>query len=240
LYYPERRYRSMITTPLRRPGEAVDLLLGTSLTEVLFHAPLKNGSRVLVWSEDERDWAGMLARIPLDPAAGRAERRELMSAKEAGCSLEEMRRLTSLIDAHALLVERVEPPAWPVPLSAEFQNWTDWWVECESMGRKSLECLSLGMWWLEREGCKKPGIMTGEIHDDGWALRVTFGRLRPHHIVRSLGRPDSMAAAHVLHFKRSAPRLLLAFRRGPAWEERDAIERRSDAAERAAEDSAGE
>lgn len=233
LYYPGRRYRSMITTPLRRPGEKVDILLGWTLEEVLScHSTVKNGKLVRLWTPAHRDWQAALASITPDPSATRAERREFIPCKRAGCSLEEMQRLTAWLDKGAMTARRIQPPEWPVTLSKTGRERIELLSSIGYFGKAAQVCLPLGAWWLEQHGCERIGGGRGELDNmKPWpslaypSLRVTFGTLHPGRIAWFLDQAESEAAAHVLHFKKDEPREVLEFRRGPAWAEFEEIDR---------------
>jgi hypothetical protein len=233
LYYPARRHRGMITSPLRKPGEKVDILLGWSLDEVLSHySTAKNGRLVRLWTPERRDWRAALASITPDPTATRAPRREFIACKRAGCSLQEMQRLTAWIERGAVVVERVQQPELPVKLCAEGHERVELLVSLSYFGKAARECVPLGAWWLERHGCKWIGGERGELNNkEPWpslkrpTLRVTFGTLHPGRIAWFLDQPEAEAVAHVLHVKKDEPRELLEFRRGPAWAEFEEIDR---------------
>lgn len=227
------RYASMIKKPLRRPGEPVDMLLGPTLKKALTgFSTVQDSHRVLLWTPEHRDWRTVLASITPDPSATRAERREFIPCKRAGCSLEEMQRLTAWIDKGAVTVKRIQPPEWPVELSQSGQEQIELLRSLRYFGKTAQECLPLGAWWLEQHGCKWIGGERGELNNmKPWpslkrpTLRVTFGALHPGRIAWFLDQPKTETAAHVLHFKKSEPRELLEFRRGPAWAEFDEIDR---------------
>lgn len=227
LYYADDRFKGMVTKPLRKPGEKVDILLGWTLEEVLSHySTAKNGRLVRLWTPEHRDWGAALASIVPDPEAARAERHEFVPCKRAKCSLEDMDQLTTWIDEGAVTVNRIEPPEWPVKLSATFAHWAEHWVLCRAMGKHSLACLPLGLWWLQAQRVRDPVIGTAMVHDSRYTRTVSFGAIHPFDIKWRLGRTGAIAAAHILHFVRSEPKELLVFQRGSAWHDLDAIVQR--------------
>lgn len=225
-YYPDVRYRSMIIKPLRKPGEEVDLLLGGTIEQVLSrYRVAKHGVLVQLWTPKHRNWQRALASIAPDPHATRAPRTEFIRCKRARCSWEDMQRLTTWIGAGALTARRVEPPEGPVRLRGEYRRWSAHWTACEAMGRKSLECLPLGMWWMQSHRARDLRTLNGAVSDGSYSYQVTFGTLHPWRIAQFLDRPEATATAHVLHFSRGEPREVLEFRRGPAWADFDHIDR---------------
>lgn len=228
LFYPEHRFQRMITSPLRKPADKLDLLLGSSLSQVLSrHSVVQGGRMVLLWSPHQPDWRAALASITPDENATRAFRREFLPCKRAKCSLEDMTQLTAWIDRGAMVAKVIGAPEWPIALSGEAEARIAKVSDPYCFGKASRACLPLAAWWLERAGCDRFEATRGELYSRPPraravrpTLRVTFGALYPAKIVWFLDQPGTEATAHILHFKRGEPRQVLEFRRGPAWVDR--------------------
>lgn len=231
-YYPVHTYRQMVQKPLRRPGEAVDMLLGTSLNQVFEHySTVKHGPRILLWTESQRDWREALSSIRVDPTATRSKRLEFIPCKRAGCSLQEMLRLTAWIENGAVNGQRIVFPVPPIPLTLNAQERIARLVSVGYFGKDSQECLLCGGWWIEQQGCKRISGDRGVLHNRQRAssrretMRVTFGRLYPWAIARFLEDQRATAVAHLLHPKSKGLIEGFEFSRGPKWAAFDEIDR---------------
>jgi predicted nucleotidyltransferase len=215
------RFHGEMRRKFRRPGESVDIILARNVDEVLGpHSKIERSELVLLWSLHDRDFGAKLQAIRPDPAAGRAPRDHLLSMKRFNDHVETMERVVEMVADGRLTLTRV--PVVDIDLSslnAHHKHWLDWWTQCKVMGRKSLELLPYGMWWLQqhrqRAGC--PHQL--EMYSKSGTHRVHLGR-------PSLGwmlgvfssRPRLQLQCLIPHLSGTDPNELLAFERGPKWE----------------------
>ena len=219
LFYPDVRFKGMITRALRKPGEAVDMLLGNSLEAIIrTHSPVKKSARMLLWSTKNRNWQAALASIRPDPNAGRTERHQFISPKVAGCSLLDVDHITDLLDRKELTLTRMELEQGQPVLKKKLADRYRYWIEFKMMGRKSLECLPFALGWLQTEGARD--FMDGRgLWAHNWKVVITIGNLSPDNILYRFQTNSKLKKqAHILHFNRSRPREILVFERGPNWD----------------------
>lgn len=134
-----------------------------------------------------------------------------------------MRLLTAWIEERVLSVRTLEADPWPVSLKGEFRVRTERWQANGLSGKKTLECLPLGMWWMQSQGGTDPYISAVEVFDESRRFHVSMGNLHIHRITGFLSHPESVESAYVPHFKTGEPKRLYAFSRGEEWESLDRI-----------------
>lgn len=210
----------------RKPGEAVQIIFAESVAEVTGkRSRIKPTDPILVWSHEDRRWREKIASIVPDADAGRAERNHLVELKRLNDRVSVMERIVEMVEKEMLT--RIPIDSITLKLGPYHQRFLEHWtVNCQVMGRKSLETLPYIMWWFEqnRDQCMVPHRT--EAWNRKFTLRCEVGK-------PSLGWMLGRFAAHpklkrqclIPHFKRSGPNELLVFERGPRWEERESTKR---------------
>jgi hypothetical protein len=92
------------------------------------------------------------------------------------------------------------------------------WREAGVMGKRSLELLPSGMWWMQLHGqlCQTP--QQAEMYSKSWTHRVHFGRPSLGWMVGVFeSQPSVRRQCLIPHLSRTEPNELLAFERGPSW-----------------------
>lgn len=218
LYYPSQRFRGAMSKALRKPGEAIDLLMGTSFKEVeQMYSAVRDPPPVLLWSVNDREVEQKLACIKADPSAGRAPRPGFMTAKEAGCTAEEMKCVAEMLDRGMIEMKRWTLPDEPPALNETMQQRCNRWTEIRTMGKKSLECLPYALRWLQDQRVRAIYHDVTEISDEKCRYHVRIGPMALYRMLWRLEQDQTKAVCLIPHFKRSRPREAFEFKRGHAW-----------------------
>ena len=218
LHYPAQRFRGAMGKALRKPGEAIDLLLGTSFQEVAqTYTVLRNDTVMLLWSQTDRGVESKLAGIAVDPDAGRAERPGFMTSKEAGCTAQEMRHVATMLDRNMLLLNRWTLTDEPPELHGELRRCCEWWVKIGTMGKKSLQSLPYAFHWLQEHGATDVYQDVTEVYDREGSYFARVGPMGLDRMLWRLQQDRAQAVCLIPHFKRGQSREAFEFRRSSDW-----------------------
>lgn len=225
LYYARLKLSSLVRASLRRPGEHVDILTGDSVDSIANeNNVLRTSDRVLLWSTSDRAWQAKLSAIKPDSSAGSFEHGLYLKPKIAGCSLSDIQELSTCLEHRVLTAEMIDvnelelwadESKWPKG-AQRVLRYSD--GEDRTMGRKRRACVPYAIAWLLRQGAS-------DIIEEDWDFLssdrrhiVSIGPMRPGWYSHTLcGETTLESIAHLLHFKKSQPRVLHVFRRGERW-----------------------
>jgi hypothetical protein len=219
--WPERKFESMMRGVMRRPGEKMDILLGTSMTKVAeMGENIANAHRVLIWSESDRNWRLKLDSIKLDPKAGRHERAHFANLKRFNGDLQAMVNATEAISQGFLKLTRIDAESVEPKLNSLYQHWYDWWVGCKVMGKNSMKLLHHGMWWLQGQRGQAGRQPIPPQHDGTMSSRdgkyiVYFGNPSLHAVYGVCdGDRRQVRVCLIPHFRKGEPNEMFVFEKG--------------------------
>jgi hypothetical protein len=176
----------------------------------------------LIWSNDDRQWREKIASIASDVSAGRAERNHLVDLKRLNDSVLVMERVVEMLEQQMLTLTRIPIESITLKLGQYHRRFLEHWtMNCQVMGRKSLETLPYVMWWFEqnRDRCMVPDRT--EVWNQKHTLRCEVGKPSLGWMLgRFSAHPKLKRQCLIPHFKRKGPNELLVFERGARWEER--------------------
>ncbi len=210
----------------RKQGEAVQIIFAESLAEVTGKGSrIKPTDPMLIWSNDDRRWREKIASIASDVSAGRAERNHVVDLKRLNDSISVMERVVKMIEQQMLRLTRIPIESITLKLGQYHRHFLEHWtMNCQVMGRKSLETLPYIMWWFEqnRDQCMVPHRT--EVWNRKFTLRCEVGKPSLGWMLgRFSAHPKLKRQCLIPHFKRKGPNELLVFERGPRWEERNSL-----------------
>ncbi len=226
--WPERKFETTMRKVMRRPGEKMDILFGTSMEKLdLIGNIVANSPRVLIWSETDRDWQGKLESIKPDPNAGRHERPHFANLKRFNDYRHTMENVTEAVSQGFLKLTRIDAASVEPSLNPLYQDRYDWWIKCKVMGMESMKLLLHGMWWMQKQRgqalqlpCppRHDGVMTSE--DRKYA--VHFGKPSLYSVYQvCLGDHRLVTLCLIPHFKRNEPNELFVFERGTRRDQKE-------------------
>lgn len=206
----------------RKSGEAVQIIFAESIAEVTGHkSRIKSTDPILIWSHDDRRWREKIASIVPDANAGRAERNHLIELKRLYDDVSVMEQAVEMVEREMLTLTRISIDSITLKLGSYHRHCLEHWTtNCQVMGRKSLETLPYVMWWFEqnRDRCMIP--RRTEVWNRKFTLRCEVGKPSLGWMLgRFAERPKLKRQCLIPHFKRKGPNELLAFERGPQWED---------------------
>jgi hypothetical protein len=212
------RFSAMMSRAIRRPGEEIDLLIGTDLDKALEARAIKKEDLYLVWSSVDRDWEGKLNAIRVDPSAGPAPRETFISPKLAEAREEEILQVGSLVRDQTLILTTIDTA------SLEIEELTPDWLELftrRRWGKRIQSLIPYAFAWLGQEKVESlwPTTETGEIWEmPGRRIRIKLGRFQLYWML-SFFKAESRLEKQCLvpHFRRAYPKELFVFERGPKW-----------------------
>lgn len=219
--WPERKFESMMRRVMRRPGEKMDILLGTSMEKITeMGENIANAHRVLIWSDSDRDWRGKLHSIKPDPNTGRYDRAHFANLKRFNGDLHTMVNVTEAVSQGFLKLTRIDAEKVEPTLNPQYQHWYAWWVRCQVMGRKSMKLLRHGLWWLQKQrgqACRRPEPpqRDGTMYSEDRKYVVYFGN-PPLYAAYRVCRGDhrQVRVCLIPHFKRGEPNEMFVFEKG--------------------------
>lgn len=219
--WPEQKFESMMRRVMRRPGEKMDILLGSSIEQVNeMGENIANAHRILIWSESDRNWHLKLDSIKPDPNAGRHERAHFANLKRFSGGLDTMENVTEAVVQRFLKLTRIDAEKIEPKLNSLYQHWYDWWVQCKVMGKESMKLLRYGMWWLQEQHGQSsrrpyPPQRDGTMYSENRQYVVYFGK-PPLYAVYQVcdGDRAHVRTCLIPHFKRDEPSELYVFEQG--------------------------
>lgn len=219
--WPERKFENMMRGVVRKPGEKMDILLGTSMQQVLDMGDnIAKAHPVMIWSESDRDWKRNLASIKLDPSAGRYARPHFANLKRFRGDLRTMLNVTEAISQGFLKLTRIDAEVVEPVLNPLYQHWYDWWVQCEVMGKGSMKLLRHGMWWMQQQHGQtwkqpQPPRNDGTMCSEDWKYAVYFGTPALYAVYGVCSREHRYRRICLIpHFKRDQSNEMFVFERG--------------------------
>jgi predicted nucleotidyltransferase len=219
--WPQRKFETAMNALIRKPGEKIDILLGTSLEKINgMGNNIADSVRVLIWSESDRDWRAKIDSIKPDPTAGRQEREHFADLKRFNGDLRMMLNVTEAINRGFLKLTRINTETVEPILNPVYQFWYDHWVKCKVMGKKSMELLRHGMWWMqEQKGSEyqrpHPPQHDGTMWSEDWKYAVRFGN-PPLYAAYDVchGERQQRRICLIPHFKKGQPNEMFVFEKG--------------------------
>ncbi len=219
------RFLAAMKKVFRRGSERMDVKMETSLEAALQGMVIPAKEVRLLWSEADRDWEGKVAAIAPDPEAGRFPRHYFIDVKKAGCSRDEVVKVTTMVDGgvlnlRRLCLEEIEPK-----LNAEFQPWCDRWTNIGRMGAANLKILPWAMWWIQEQGATRPrtGSRT-DVWDDRLRFRASMGGFDLDYMLTLFeGRREIARQCLIPHRKVRETNWMYVFERGKHWRKRGSI-----------------
>jgi predicted nucleotidyltransferase len=219
--WPERKFESMMRGVMRRPGEKMDILLGTSMEKIAAMGEnIANAYRILIWSDSDRNWRLRLDSIKPDPNAGRHERAHFANLKRFYGELTTMVNVTETVSQRFLKLTRIDAEKVEPNLNPLYQHWFDWWMQCRVMGKNSMKLLRHGMWWLQEQRGQARRRPHPPQHDctmyseDGKYV-VYIGNPPLYAVYRvCYGDHRHVRACLIPHFKRGEPNEMFVFEKG--------------------------
>lgn len=218
----------MMRKVMRKPGEKMDILLGTSMEKIDQQwGIVANSPRVLIWSEMDRNWRGKLESIKPDPNAGRHERAHFANLKRFNGNVLAMENVTQAVARGLLKLTRIDAASVEPSLNPLYQDRYDWWIHCKVMGKQSMKLLLHGMWWMQKQQGQSlqlpsppqhDGIMTS--NDRKYAVHFGNPSLCSVWNVRN-GDRRLVRLCLIPHFKKDEPNELFVFERGTQWNEKE-------------------
>ncbi|MFO0811636.1 MAG: nucleotidyltransferase domain-containing protein [Gemmatales bacterium] len=212
------RFEARLRQSLRRPGEKMDLLTGTSLYHVLTSHAVPPDELRLLWAADDRDWRTKVDAISLNAHAGTAPRSEFISPKLAQSLPQDVLFITQKLAEQHLILTRIpldtlegdefQPPPGSLPDEYFLSNW----------GVKAKKCYPYACAWLTSQQSNRILITHQcELFDDLFQYRVQLGKLNLLKMNRLFDRVTLRKQCLIPFFKRGSARELLVFERGPQW-----------------------
>jgi hypothetical protein len=218
---PERKFHALMCRPMRRPGEKMDILLGTSIDEVLRRGNnLANAQRVLLWSEADRDWRSQLRAMKADPSAGRYERGHFAPVRRFHCEASTMEKVSEAIAKRIIKLTRIASESVDLSrLNPTYRHWLDWWTHCKVMGKDSMKLLPYGLWWMQQQrgqGKKSPHPPSHDavMPSEDFKYAVFFGRPSLYAVLNFDPAKGYRKICLIPHFKRNVPNELFIFQCG--------------------------
>lgn len=218
---PEWRFESSMRAAMRKPGEKMDILLGTSMEQIAaMGRNIATAHRVLLWTESDRDWKAKLTAIKPDPSAGRQVRAHFGEVKRFRTDVRAMLNVTEAISQNYLKLTRINADTTDAILNPLYEYWYDHWVKCKVMGKDSMKLLRHGMWWMQQQRgqmWQRPHSPRndGILCSDGGKYAVYFG-VPPVYAVWRLFSDEYRCTRICLlpHFKRGQLNEMFVFERG--------------------------
>jgi predicted nucleotidyltransferase len=218
-----RRFQAEVRRSLCRPGQRIDLTIrphDPSGPNKFENEHIQHG-KVLLWSQEDRNWRAKLAAILPNPAAGRFERGHFFPLRRLNASLAEMEAVTELLSSGQLVLTRIPVGQIDPKVSARHQHWIDHWSRANRCGKETRKLVPYAFWWLERHrqrfDGKKPGCWMDATSVSTGAYRVLMGSPSLHGMQAALQRAGTKQVCLIPHLKRAGPNELLVFERGPNW-----------------------
>jgi hypothetical protein len=218
----------MMRKVMRRPGEKMDILLGTSMAKIAeMGENIANAHRVLIWSDSDRNWRVKLDSIKPDPNAGRHERAHFANLKRFNCELRTMVNVTEAVSQGFLKLTRIAAEKVEPTLNPVYQHWYDWWVQGEVMGRHSMKLLRHGIWWpQEQRGQARrqpnPPQHDGTMYSEDGKYVVYFGNPPLYAVYRvCYGDRRPVRVCLIPHFKTGEPNEIFVFERGERTDQKE-------------------
>jgi predicted nucleotidyltransferase len=231
--WPERKLESLMRGVMRKPGEKMDILLGTSMEKINEMGDnIANAHRVMIWSEFDRDWKTKTDAIKPDPEAGRHKRAHFADLKRFNGDLLMMLNVTEAISQGFLKLTRIDAEAVEPTLNPVYQYWYDHWVKCKVMGKKSMQLLRHGMWWMQQQRGQtnrqpNPPQHTGMMSSEDWKYVVYFGNPPLYAAYEVCDRKDSeprhrrIRICLIPHFKTGQPNEVFVFEKGEKTDQKE-------------------
>ena len=210
----------------RKPGEAVQIIFAESVSEVTGEGSrIKPTDPILIWSNKDQRWRKRIAAITPDADAGRAERNHLLELKRLNDGVSIMEKVVEMVEKEMLTLTRIPVDSITLELDPDHQRWlVHWTVNCQVMGRKSLETLPYVMSWIEQNGERCMAPHRTEVWNKKFTLRCEVGKPSLGWMLgRFSERPKLKSQCLIPHFKHNGPNELLVFQRGPRWNERESV-----------------
>ena len=171
------RFQAAMCRVFRRGAERMDILLGESIENAADGIELPLSELRLLWAEHDRDWEQKLSAITPNASAGRYPRNYFVDIKKAGCTRDEVEKVTAMIGDGGLTLRRLCLDEIEPRLSSDFQRWHDHWTCCRSMGERKLIILPWALWWLKQQRSKCPIIRDRtDVWDERGRFRAALGR----------------------------------------------------------------
>lgn len=225
--WPDRKFETIMRRVMRRPGEKMDIILGTTLKEALrYHQTIAASKIISLWSEQNPNWQQRLSAIKQNKDAGRYARGHFAEARRFNSRLGYMTAVSKLIKSKVFKLTRIDAERTTPDLNSLYQHWYDHWVDCSVMGKDSMKLLMHGMWWMQHQrgqAWEKPSIWG---HDNvlwsGDSRYVAyFGHPSLHHLYRLTEVENRVVRMCMIpHFKRGKPNLLYVLERGRRFSEK--------------------
>jgi Nucleotidyltransferase domain len=226
--WPEQKFESMMRQVMRRPGEKMDILLGTSMAKITeMGENIANAHRVLIWSDSDRNWRVKLDSIKPDPSAGRCERAHFANLKRFNSNLRTMVNVTEAVSQGFLKLTRIDAEQVEPTLNSMYQHWYDWWMQCKVMGKNSMKLLRHGMWWLQEQRSQARRRPHSPRHDctmysEDWKYVVYFGNPPLYAAYRVChGDHRHVRVCLIPHFKRREPNEMFVFEQGERTDQKE-------------------
>lgn len=216
----ELRFNAAMRRVFRRGSERMDVFTGRSFEDATWRVTKPPPGEVrLLWSEQDRDWEGKLAAIPLDPAAGSHPRHHFIEVKRAGCTLSEVEWTTQLIDDGVLTLDRLRIGEIEPELKIRFEQRLVRWSTAKIMGADALKVAPWALWWLQEQGAKEIDHPDRtDIEDKSGRFRVAIGRFHLAHMYASFrDRPRMKRQCLIPHLRVKQENWMYVFERGPNW-----------------------
>jgi Nucleotidyltransferase domain len=213
------RFLAAMRKVFRRGSERMDIKLEGSLDRALSAMVVPTAEVRLLWSDADRDWEGRVAAISPDAEAGRFPRNYFIDVKKAGCSRNEVVKVTEMIEAGILDLRRVCLDQIDPELNGEFKRWCDHWTGCRLMGAQSLKLLPWAMWWIQEQGGKRPhpGDRT-EVWDERMRFRAAMGSFSLAYMLELFtSRLEISRQCLIPHLKVRETNWMYVFQRGKRW-----------------------
>jgi predicted nucleotidyltransferase len=215
----QSRFKALMGKALRRPGEDMDILMGSDLAAILKGRAIEQSDLRLVWSSDDRDWQMKLQAIPLDAQAGSAPRDQFMSPKLAQAGEEDVKCVTTLLREQALTLTRIATNTLEVEELSE-----EWKAHCDRRrwGKKLQTLIPFAFAWVAGQKMDCIDIREhGEIWHPERHVRIQLGRLYLYWMVHLFQDQLKLRTQCLIpYFRRMYAKELFVFERGPAWDSR--------------------
>lgn len=223
--WPERKFEISMRKVVQRPGEKMDVLLGTSLEKALeYRSAIASSERVLVWSRLDRNWRAKIDSIKVDLSAGRFERGHFADLHRFRGDVGMMKNISEAVEKKLLKLTRIDASAVQPDLNPIYQRWYDHWVKCKVMGKDSMKLLKHGMWWIQQQRGQSlqepdPPGHDGIMWSEDWKYVVYFGSPSLYALYRfgEVERRRTVRVCLIPHFKNAQTNELFVFERGEKW-----------------------
>lgn len=219
-----RRFQAEIRRSLCRPGERIDLAIcqhDPSGPNKFGNEHIQQG-KVLLWSQEDRNWRAKLATMLPNSTAGRFERGHFFPLRRLNASLTEMNAVTELLSSGQLVLTRIPVSQIDPKISVWHQHWIDHWSRANLFGKETCKLVPYAFWWLERHRQRFDGKKTGCWMDATsvsiGAYRVLMGSPSLHRMQVALQHAGTKQVCLIPHFKKVGPNELLVFERGSNWQ----------------------